>query len=83
MRSIQREYHALGRLERITSYATTTGGTIRNQIQFAYDKSGGIYHWKYQSHEGQVSTASTPKVVYNRDYTAASGVYTNGMRLAE
>ena len=81
VRSIQREYDALGRLERITSYATTTGGTIRNQIQFAYDKSGGIYQ-EYQSHEGQVSTASTPKVVYARDYTAASGVYTNGMRLA-
>ena len=81
VRSIQREYDALGRVEWITSYATTTGGTIRNQIQFAYDKSGGIYQ-EYQSHEGQVSTASTPKVVYKRDYTASSGVYTNGMRLS-
>jgi RHS repeat-associated protein len=74
----------LARLEKYTSYANTGGtGTIRNELQYAYDGLMNVTNIK-QSHEGAATTPGTLGVSFSYDSTLSGGgsgdVYEYGYR---
>ncbi|MBY0589562.1 RHS repeat-associated core domain-containing protein [bacterium] len=80
IKSIGRTYDTLARLIKITSFENENGtGTVRNEIELAYDGLGNVISSK-QSHEGVVG-GTTPTVQYAFDATAASNSFTNNHRL--
>jgi len=84
VRSKKRSYDSLARLEKYTSYASTGGtGTIRNELQYAYDGLMNVTRI-YQSHEGAVNTLATRRVSFSYDSTLSGGgsgdVYEYGYR---
>jgi len=56
-------YEVRGLLEKFTSTATSTGGTVVNEIQYAYNHFQQL-ETEYQAHGGAVNTSETPKVQY-------------------
>jgi YD repeat-containing protein len=70
VRRIERVYDDQGRLARVTSYDSPTGGTAVNEVRYDYDAWGDLTAI-WQAHDGNV-TASSPKVGYAYE-TSASG----------
>src|ERR1043166_2955750 len=60
---IHTDYDTGGRAYLFTSYDSTTGGSIVNQVQDVFDGLGNLTT-EYQSHSGAVNTSTTPKVQY-------------------
>ncbi|MFO0915743.1 MAG: RHS repeat-associated core domain-containing protein [Pirellulales bacterium] len=79
VRSIQRTYDNLRRPLEVRSFATSTGTTYVNEIEYTYDDNLGV-KFSYQDHDSAVSTGSTPYVSYFYDVTAVSGVFDDGLR---
>src|SRR5690606_39746109 len=79
VRSILRAYDTLRRVSKATSYATSTGGTIRNEIEYTYDENQGVKTSK-QDHNGAVD-ANTPYVEYTYDTSVVTNVFDDGLRL--
>jgi len=63
VRRISRSYETRGLLEKITSHddATIGSGNVVNEVQYEYDDFSQPV-CEYQSHDGPVDTAQTPKV---------------------
>ncbi len=80
IRSIQQSYDTMGRVEKITSFASSDGsGTASNEVQYAFDDLQAL-SIEYQEHSAAVTTATSLKVQYGYDTTAASSVFTKGYR---
>ncbi|MFO0911688.1 MAG: RHS repeat-associated core domain-containing protein [Pirellulales bacterium] len=79
VRSIQRTYDSLRRPLEVRSFATSTGTTYVNEIEYTYDDNLGV-KFSYQDHDSAVSTGSTPYVSYFYDVSAVSGVFDDGLR---
>ena len=80
VQSIGRTYDDIGRLDKVTSYASSTGtGTIANEIQQLYEPLHGSVKESRQDHNGSASSAS-PRVLYGLDGSATSGIYIDGAR---
>jgi RHS repeat-associated protein len=76
VRSIQRSYDTMRRLQSIRLNSTTDGGmgnVVRNEIYFEFDETLGPKK-VYQSHEG-AKAGSTPYVEYMKDLSATGGIY--------
>ena len=65
-------------VETLTSYDAASSGNVVNEVLFEYDDAG-LLSKEYQEHAG-AKDASTLYVQYNRDETAADGVFTKGLR---
>lgn len=59
VRSIQRTYDSLRRPLEVPSFATSTGTTYVNEIEYTYDDNLGV-KFSYQDHDSAVSTGSKP-----------------------
>jgi len=66
---IETSYDDAGRVYQLTSYDASSGGTIVNQLQRAYNGVGQLAA-EYQEHGGAVNTSTSPKVQYG--YTSLS-----------
>jgi len=66
-------YDDLGRQEVVTSYSDTSGTTVVNQVQYAYDGWGNLIE-EWQAHDGAVNTSTTESVQYVYDDGASSGI---------
>jgi RHS repeat-associated protein len=76
------KYTALGLPYQQTSYSDSSGATVVNQVQDAYNGYGQIVT-QYQEHNGAVNTSSSLKVQYaydqsNNDSRLVSTTYPNG-----
>jgi RHS repeat-associated protein len=63
VRRIETAYDVRGLVSLVTSYDAPTGGSVVNQVRFAYDDFGQLTN-EYQSHAGAVTVGTTPKVQY-------------------
>jgi len=72
IRHIGRTYDDIGRLSTVTSYSDTSGTTVANQIEYAYNAWGWLAR-EYQAHDGAVD-GNTPYVKYEYDDGAVNGV---------
>lgn len=80
IQSIKREYDTMGRLEKISSYASTDGsGTASNQVVNEFNDLQALAR-QYQEPDG-AKDANTLYTQYDYDTTAVSSVYTKGFRL--
>ena len=81
-KSIKREFDSERRIDKITSYADTTGTTVKNQIDYTYrtDVPGDRVDHSYQDHNGTASTGS-PYVQYRWDPSATGGIFFDGPRI--
>jgi hypothetical protein len=70
VRRIDRAYDDQGRLQRVTSYDSPSGGTAVNEVRYDYDAWGDLLAI-WQAHDGNV-TASSPKLGYAYE-TSVSG----------
>jgi len=81
-RAIRQEYDALGRVEKITSYANADAtGTVINQIQYEFDDLGRKTAI-YEEHNGQVNTQTTLKTQFAYDDDTISNVFSDDGRLS-
>jgi hypothetical protein len=64
VRRIDTAYDGQGNPYLLTSYSTTSGTTIVNQVQGVYNGLGQLTG-EYQSHSGAVNTSTTPEVQYS------------------
>lgn len=64
---IERQYEIRGMLSGVTSYDSTTGGTVKNDVQLTYTDFGQL-DTDYQEHAGQVNTGSSLNVHYSYAY---------------
>ena len=78
VRRIDQAYNRRGLLARITSYAEPEGRTTLNEVRRQYNGLDMLVA-ESQQHVGAVG-ADSPVVTYAYDETAASGLYTNGLR---
>jgi RHS repeat-associated protein len=63
VRRIDTAYDGQGNAYLVTSYSTTGGGTVVNQVERLYNGFGQLTA-EYQSHGGAVNTSTTPAVQY-------------------
>jgi RHS repeat-associated protein len=63
VRRIERAYEDHGQLKTVTSFDAPVGGSIVNQVAFAYDAFGNLIADR-QSHAGPVAAGVTPQVAY-------------------
>ncbi|MGH9205538.1 MAG: hypothetical protein ACRD1G_03105, partial [Acidimicrobiales bacterium] len=63
IRRIDTSYDGQGNVFLTTSYSSTAGTTIVNQVEDLYNGYGQLTN-QYQSHSGAVNTSSTPEVQY-------------------
>jgi hypothetical protein len=81
VRSILREFDELRRLDKVTPYSGTSGGTVLNQIDFDYYH--GLYRveYAYRDHDAVVVKGSSPQVRFGFDEAVdGGGIATNGLR---
>src|SRR5207244_6613787 len=74
IRRIETAYDTGGRPYLFTSYNAASGGSIVNQVQYAFNGLGQLTE-EWQSHSGAVNTNTTPNVQYS--YTLMSGGVNN------
>ncbi len=70
VRRIETAYDTQGNAYLFTSYDASSGGSVVNQVQRAFNGLGQLIT-EYQSHSGSVNTSTTPKVQYA--YTEMAG----------
>ncbi len=64
VRRLETAYDTQGNPYLLTSYDSTSGGSIVNQVQRTYNGLGQLTI-EYQSHSGAVNTSTSPKVQYS------------------
>ena len=70
VKRIQQTYDNRLRLENVTSHSATTGGTVRSEVQNAYNDFSQM-KTEYQQHGAAVNTGTSPKVQFG--YANGSG----------
>jgi YD repeat-containing protein len=63
VRRIQHTYDNRNRLEHVTSYSTTSGGSVTSDIVYAYNDFNQV-STEYQQHAAAVNLSASPKVQY-------------------
>ena len=63
VRRIEWTYDNRRRLEHVTSHSATTGGSVRSDVQYAYNDFNQVTT-EYQQHGSAVNTGTSPKVQY-------------------
>jgi len=76
---IERSYDDFDRAFKVTSYDAASGGSVVNEVSYAYNGVGQV-EAECQEHRG-AADSDTLCVRYGYDDTAAGGVLTKGMRL--
>ncbi len=63
VRRIENSFDAHGRLEKVTSYNASSGGSVVNEVQYAFNDFDQLTT-EYQEHSGAVNTSTSKKVQY-------------------
>jgi RHS repeat-associated protein len=71
VRRISQSYEVRGLIATVTSVDAVTGGTVLNQVQYAYNRFGQPTS-EYQEHGGLVNTSTSPSVQYGYDSGASA-----------
>jgi len=81
VRRIARTYEVRGLAETITSLtnASVGSGDLVNQVRIEYN-AAALPIGEYQSHQGAVDMANTPRVAYGYDETLSGDEFAHGLR---